>query len=129
MRDVSVDEYQEQVLLEVIGIVRESGRDGLVEPLKAIIEDFNNRILNLVVENVNLDSCNTDLYNRIPKPGRCNTDLDTKDTDLVLGVKALENAVERLEWVIGDREEKIRDLEDEIVELNGKLDSVREVGV
>ena len=31
MGDVRVDEYQEQVLLEVVEVLRESGREGLVE--------------------------------------------------------------------------------------------------
>jgi hypothetical protein len=65
MGEVTLDGYQEQVVSEVVEVLRESGRADLVEPLKAIIEDFNNRILNLVVENVNLDSCNTDLDTEI----------------------------------------------------------------
>ena len=31
MREVRVDEFKEQVLLEVVGVLRESGREGLVE--------------------------------------------------------------------------------------------------
>lgn len=87
MGEVTLDGYQEQVVSEVIEIVRESGRADLVEPLKAIIEDFNNRILNLVVENVNLDSCNTDL--------------DTKNTELVLEIVGLRSALGDVERVGG----------------------------
>jgi uncharacterized protein YqgV (UPF0045/DUF77 family) len=50
MGKVTLDECKEQVVSEVIEVLRESGRDDLVGSLKAIIEDFNNRILKLVVE-------------------------------------------------------------------------------
>jgi hypothetical protein len=86
MGKVTLDECKEQVVSEVIEVLRESGRDDLVGSLKAIIEDFNNRILKLVVENVNLDSCNTDL--------------DTKNTELVLEVEGLKRVIEILEGVI-----------------------------
>jgi hypothetical protein len=100
-------EREDKIVTEVLVVLGELGRDDLVGGLIEVVEGFNNRILNLVVENVNLDSCNTDL--------------DTKNTELVLEIKDLERVIE-------DKDTEIGDLEDEIRDLNGKLDSVR-VGV
>jgi predicted RNase H-like nuclease (RuvC/YqgF family) len=100
-------EREDRVVSEVLVVLGEMGRGDLVEGLGEVVECFNNRILNLVVENVNLDSCNTDL--------------DTKNTDLILEIKDLERDMERLESVLEDKDT-------EIEELNEKLASVR-IGV
>ena len=100
-------EREDKIVTEVLVLLGELGRGDLVGGLKEVIEGFNNRILNLVVENVNLDSCNT---------------------DLMLEIKDLERDIEILEDVIEDRDTDIGDLEDEIVGLNRKLASVR-IGV
>ena len=107
-------EREGRVVSEVLVLLGELGRGDLVEGLEEVVGGFNNRILNLVVENVNLDSCNTDL--------------DTKNTKLVLEVKDLERHIEILESVLEDKDTEIEDLKDEIVDLNGKLASVR-IGV
>jgi hypothetical protein len=78
---VTLDDYQEQVLLEVVGVMRESGREDLVEPLDDIIDDLGTRILGLVREN---------------------TDLDTENTKLVLEGKDLLRTIDILEGVINN---------------------------
>ena len=100
-------EREDKIVTEVLVVLGELGRDDLVGGLVEVVEGFNNRILNLVVENVNLDSCNT---------------------DLMLEIKDLERDIEILEDVIEDRDTDIGDLEDEIVGLNRKLASIR-IGV
>jgi hypothetical protein len=100
-------EREDKIVTEVLVVLGELGRGDLVGGLGGVVEGFNNRILNLVVENVNLDSCNT---------------------DLMLEIKDLERDIEILEDVIEDRDTDIGDLEDEIVGLNRKLASVR-IGV
>jgi hypothetical protein len=100
-------EREDKIVTEVLVVLGELGRGDLVEGLGEVVGGFNNRILNLVVENVNLDSCNT---------------------DLMLEIKDLERDIEILEDVIEDRDTDIGDLEDEIVGLNRKLASVR-IGV
>jgi peptidoglycan hydrolase CwlO-like protein len=107
-------EREDKIVTEVLVVLGELGREDLVEGLGGVVGGFNNRILNLVVENVNLDSCNTDL--------------DTKNTKLVLEVKDLERHIEILESVLEDKDTEIDDLKDEIVDLNGKLASIR-IGV
>jgi hypothetical protein len=83
-------EREDRVVSEVLVVLGEMGREDLVGGLKEVIGDFNNRILNLVVENVNLDSCNT---------------------DLMLEIKDLERDVERLERDVEYMREEIGELQ------------------
>ncbi len=107
-------EREDKIVTEVLVVLGEMGREDLREGLGEVVEEWGNRILGLVVENVNLDSCNTDL--------------DTNNTELVLEITNAWKTIERLEGVIEDKDTEIGDLEDKIEELNGKLASVR-IGV
>jgi regulator of replication initiation timing len=95
---ISSIERTDKVITEVLLVLEELGRVDLVEPLKDSIEDFNNRILNLVVENVNLDSCNTALDTKLV--------LEIGELNSTLGEIVKENS--ELKELVGDLRAGVR---------------------
>jgi chromosome segregation ATPase len=116
---ISSIERTDKVIAEVLLVLEELGRVDLVESLKDSIEDFNNRILTLVVENVNLDSCNTDLMLKI-------NDLEKNIENLKGVIEDKATEIGDLEEVIGKLEEDIKELEEEISVIMRENDRLEE---